>query len=307
MPDLPMRQLGRTGLMVTTLGYGAFELRGAARGRDVTPEQADTVLNAVLDAGINFVDTAPDYLYSEEFIGTYISHRRSEYYLATKCGCLMGAAPRPVGEGMPHLYTADNVTESVHQSLRRMKTEYVDLLQFHISPSKHTMEEHGALEAALKLKEQGKTRFLGMSGTLPNILEHMEMRIFDVFQIPYSALERAHEDVITAAAATGAGIVIRGGAAQGGVSAAHRRSDAQDLWQEAQLDELLGGMGRMEFLLRFTISHPALDTTIVGTINPDHLRENLETVRKGPLEPDLYSETKRRLTAAGMAPSPVQV
>src|SRR6478735_324625 len=93
MADLPKRQLGRTGLEVTMLGYGAMELRGAPRARDTTDAQAETILNAVLDAGINYIDTSIDYGVSEERIGRYISHRRSEYYLASKCGCLVGLRP----------------------------------------------------------------------------------------------------------------------------------------------------------------------------------------------------------------------
>ena len=85
------RELGRTGLQVTTLGYGAMELRGALRARDITEEQAETILNKVLYAGINYIDISIDYGLSEERIGRYISHRRAEYYLASKCGCLVGA------------------------------------------------------------------------------------------------------------------------------------------------------------------------------------------------------------------------
>src|SRR3990172_2855305 len=107
MPELPKRQLGRTGLQVTTLGYGAMELRGAPRGRDVSDEQAERILNAVLDAGINFIDTSIDYGVSEERIGKYISHRRSEYYLATKCGCwALPGEPPGGGDRFPHVFTA---------------------------------------------------------------------------------------------------------------------------------------------------------------------------------------------------------
>src|SRR3954470_22528440 len=90
MPDLPTRTLGRTGMNVTTLGYGAMELRGVPRGRDVSDEQSERILNAVLDAGINFIDTSIDYGLAEGRIGRFISHRRSEYFLASKCGCLAG-------------------------------------------------------------------------------------------------------------------------------------------------------------------------------------------------------------------------
>src|SRR4051812_8446551 len=154
MPDLPKRTLGRTGLNVTTLGYGAMELRGAPRGRDVTEQQAERILNAVLDSGINFVDCSIDYGLAEERIGKYISHRRDEYFLATKCGCLVGELernPPPAGPNMrfPHVFTPENILAGVEQSLRRMNTDHIDLLQFHASPSKAQMEEHGALQTVL--------------------------------------------------------------------------------------------------------------------------------------------------------------
>src|SRR5690242_14299320 len=142
MADLPKRELGRTGLQVTMLGYGAMELRGAPRARDTTEAQAETILNAVLDAGINYIDTSIDYGVSEERIGRYISHRRSEYYLASKCGCLVGA---PAVRGL----TRDNILAGVEQSLVRMKTDYLDVVQFHISPSKQTLEENGAVDAVM--------------------------------------------------------------------------------------------------------------------------------------------------------------
>lgn len=303
MADLPTRTLGRTGLEVTALGYGAMELRGAPRGRDITPDQAQTVLNAVLDQGITFIDTSIDYGQSEELIGRFIAGRRADFILASKCGCLVGAAPAPPGERNPHIFTRENIVAGVNQSLARMKTDYLDVLQFHASPSKQTLEEHDAIQTVLDLKREGKVRFIGMSSTLPNIEDHIDMGVFDAFQIPYSALQREHEDVISRAARAGAGIIIRGGVARGGPAQDKQRDDALELWQKAQLDDLLDDMTRMEFMLRFTLSHPDLHTTIVGTINPHHLQDNLNAARKGPLPPDLYEEAKRRLAAAGCAPA----
>ena len=112
---LPVRPLGRTGLPVTRLGYGAVELRNARpEARRVTDAVADALLNAVLDAGINFIDTSPDYGLSEELIGRFIAHRRAEYYVASKCGC-------PLGVGGHHSYTRENVIAAVEQSLRRIQ------------------------------------------------------------------------------------------------------------------------------------------------------------------------------------------
>jgi aryl-alcohol dehydrogenase-like predicted oxidoreductase len=302
MGDLPKRQLGRTGLQVTMLGYGAMELRGVPRGRDVTEAQAETILHAVLDAGINYIDTSIDYGLSEERIGRYISRRRSEYYLASKCGCVVSAPPAPRGQRNPHVFTRDNITAGVEQSLARMKTDYLDVLQFHASPSRQTLEEHGALETVLELQRTGKVRFIGISSTLPHLPDHIAMGVFDVFQIPYSAVEREHEAFISAAAASGAGLVIRGGAAKGAPSEGKQAGTQWERWQQAQLDDLLAGMTPMEFILRFTFTHQDMDTNIVGTINPAHLQDNIDALLQGPLPPNLYAEAKRRLAAVAPAP-----
>jgi aryl-alcohol dehydrogenase-like predicted oxidoreductase len=164
------------------------------------------------------------------------------------------------------------------------------------------LEEQGALETVLELQQAGKLRFIGMSSTLPHLSEHVGMGVFDVFQIPYSAVEREHEAVITAAARSGAGIVIRGGAAKGAPSEGKHQGAQWERWQQAQIDDLLGDMTPMEFILRFTFSHPDIDTNIVGTVNPAHLQDNINALRQGPLPPDLYAEAKRRLGTAGSTP-----
>ena len=76
----------------------------------------------------------------------------------------------------------------------------------------------------------------------------------------------------------------------------------RDRWEQAKLDELLDGMSRIEFTLRFTLSHPDLDTTIVGTKDVGHLQGNIDFAMKGPLPADVVAEAKRRLDAAGVKP-----
>jgi aryl-alcohol dehydrogenase-like predicted oxidoreductase len=316
MSDLPTSVLGRTGATVTKLAYGAMELRGARPdigGRDVTPDQANTILNAVLDGGITLIDTSPDYGRSEAYIGEFISHRRSEFFLTSKCGCPINPPP---GERPPHVFTRENIRAGVEQSLRRMKTDHIDLVQFHISPSRAELEANDSVAELVELQRQGKVRFIGMSGVLPNLTDHIAMGVFDAFQIPYSALEREHEAPIHDAAAAGAGTIIRGGVArgvpaspQGALERLPERfrqtyAKRRDLWDVAGLDAVLGGMSRMEFMLRFTISHPDMTTTIVGTANPQHLAENLAAAKKGPLPADQYAEAKRRLDRAAQATAP---
>jgi aryl-alcohol dehydrogenase-like predicted oxidoreductase len=141
-----------------------------------------------------------------------------------------------------------------------------------------------------------------MSGTLPHIVDHIAMGVFDVFQIPYSAVEREHEGIIAAASKAGAGIVVRGGAAKGAPTEGMHEGVQWDRWQKVELRDLLDGMTPMEFVLRFTFTHPDLDTNIVGTIDPSHLRHNVEVLQQGPLGADVYLEAKRRLEAAGSTP-----
>lgn len=305
MPDLTKNLLGDTGLNVTRLGFGAMEIRGAPRGREVTAEQADIILNAVLDAGINYIDTSIDYGMSEEYIGRFIANRRDEYILASKCGCKVGAPVAPAGGPSVHEFTRETVITGVEQSLTRMKTDYMDVVQFHSSPDMQTLETEGALDALRELQQQGKVRHIGMSGTLPNLTEQIASDAFAVLQIPYSALERDHEDLIGTAAAKGIGNVIRGGVAKGepGESGVVGRV-SWDTFEQAKLGELQeDSESRTSFMLRFTVSHPGMHTTIVGTLNPDHLQQNVDAVERGALPDDVYTEAKRRLAEVGQVPA----
>jgi len=304
MAALPTAVLGRTGVEVTKLGYGTMELRGSGDGFAgplVSPGEAERLLNAVLDAGINLIDTSPDYGDAEEHIGRSISDRRGEFFLATKCGCPIGTPPPPRGEPMQHVFTRDNVRAAVEQSLRRMRTDHLDLVQFHGSPSRATLEEEDAVSELETMRSEGLIRFIGMSGVLPNIRDHIDMGVFDAFQIPYSAADREHEQVIVDAAAAGAGTIIRGSVAVGAgertdlpnaFRAAYR--ERRERFEQIDLDDLLDGTSKMEFMLRFTISHPSVHTAITGTANPAHLAANVAAVANGPLPDPIYSEARRR-------------
>jgi aryl-alcohol dehydrogenase-like predicted oxidoreductase len=284
-----------------------MELRGRPWGPAIEDEEAGRLLNAVLDGGINLIDTSIDYGRSEELIGRYLAHRRGEYFLASKCGCLLGDPPPGATPPFPHDYSAANVRAGVEQSLRRLGTDRLDLVQVHMSPSRAQMEAAETVGTLLSLRDEGKVRFIGMSGILPHLPDQIAMGVFDVFQIPYSAVQREHEELITAAAAAGAGTLIRGGAARGGPAGDKdwrqgplglAQGEGQRRWESSGVQDLLAGMSRLEFVLRFTLSHPALSSTIVGTSTMDHLRSNLAIAGKGPLPADLYKEAKRRLKPA---------
>ena len=299
------RTLGRTGADVTILSYGAMELRGQPRGPEIADEDAGRLLNRVLDGGINLIDTSPDYGRSEELIGTYLSGRRDEFFLASKCGCPLNPPP----DAQPpyqHDYRPANVRADVEQSLRRLRTDRLDLVQVHMSPSRATLAENHTVETLQELQAEGKIRFIGMSGILPNLPDHLAMGVFDVFQIPYSAVQRDHEELITEAADKGAGTFIRGGAARGAASEdknwqvgplSQQAGLGQRNWETSGIASLVreAGLTSMEFVLRFTLSHPGLSTTIVGTANPAHLAANIAVAEQGPLPADLYDQAKKLL------------
>ena len=134
----------------------------------------------------------------------------------------------------------------------------------------------------------------------------LAMGVFEAFQIPYSGLEREHEGMISKAAALGAGTIIRGGVARGAPAPDQKPDEAlpfwrdamvkkRDLWEEARMDELTDGLTRMEFMLRMTLSHSAIDTVIVGTANPLHLNSNVAAAAADALPADVYAEAQRRL------------
>ena len=219
---LPMAVLGRTGLDVTRLGYGA------AHHRPMSDDEARAVHEAVQESGINFIDTSDDYGNSEELIGTYLSHRRPDLLLATKCGM------RPGGVG--HLWTRENILRTLEQSLVRLRTDYVDVMQLH-NATVEECERGGLVDGLEEMRRQGKVRWIGASTTMPHLPTLLGWGVFDAFQIPYSALEREHEEWITRSAEAGVGIIIRGGVARGEPGEGTGR---EDRWRKVRA----GGAGR---------------------------------------------------------------
>ncbi len=286
---LPKAVLGRTGLEVTRLGYGA-----AFRKR-ITEDHADRLLNEVVDAGVNFIDTAGDYLDSEVRIGRTLSHRYGELHVSTKCGCTERREPHHVN-GSIHEWTRDNLYRGVEQSLRRLKRDSLEMVQLH-SPTVEECERGRLVETLADMRSAGLVAWAGISTELPHLPAFLEWGVFDYFQLPYSAVQREHERWITRIADAGAGVVVRGGV----------RPEVPQRWEafeRARLPELLeDGETASSFMLRFALSHPGTHTVIVGTTNADHLRENVHAALDGPLPGDVYAEARRRLDDAGETPA----
>ena len=295
MSSIPKRTLGDTGLSVTQLGYGSMGLRGPKTWgvRVVDEHDADRFLNAVLDCGINFIDTSPDYGISEKRIGDYISYRRSEFYLATKCGCVYTQHDDHLE--IDHVWDPDIIRGNLETSLKRLKTDYIDLLQFHGGDAE-TLQRTGLIDLLMQFRDQGLIRHIGVSSKIPNLAGLIDLGVFETFQVPYSCLAPEHAELITQAGESGAGVIIRGGIAHGGPDAEIKRPALNDVWSTAKLDEVLPeGMSRSELILRCTLSHSHCHTTIVGTCDPKHLAENIAAVVAGELPKELVSEVAERV------------
>ncbi|TVQ03503.1 MAG: aldo/keto reductase [Planctomycetaceae bacterium] len=287
--------LGKTGLKVSRLGYGSMGLRGPRTWgvRVVSDPDAERILNAVLDAGINLIDTSPDYGLSEERIGKYIGHRRDEYFLATKCGCVY--TQREDHLELDHVWDEKVIRGNLETSLRRLQTDHIDLLQFHGGDAE-TLTRGGLIELLGDFRRSGLVRHIGISTSLPKVADLIELDAFETFQLPYSVLAPGHEPWIERAAAKGAGIIIRGGIAQGGPEAEIQRPQLNDVWQAAGLADFLApSQSPADLILRCTLSNLACHTVIVGTCNPQHLAENVAALRAGPLPLTIVKQINARI------------
>ena len=294
---------------MTILGYGAMELRGQPRGPAIADEDAGRLLNAVLDAGINLIDTSIDYGRSEELIGRTLGHRRDEYFLASKCGCLLGEPPPGAMPPYPHDYSAG-------QHPRRGRAEPAPAA----APTASTSSRSTCRRAGPSWRPTGRSRRWSRCGTrarsassacpgsCPNLPDQIAMGVFDVFQIPYSALQREHEDLITAAARPGparssaaarrAARRPRTRAGSAGRSASPRaRASAAGSPRGSRTCS--GSMSRHRVRAPLHAQPPgAVERRSSARLTPEHLRANVAVAERGPLPAELYEEAKRRLDPA---------
>jgi aryl-alcohol dehydrogenase-like predicted oxidoreductase len=300
------RTLGNTDLAVTALGYGAMELRQPG----VDQEEAAYLLNTVLDGGLNYIDTSPDYGLSETYIGHAIAHRRDEFFFATKCGCNVDEHGKPFDPG--HVWSREQLLRNVEHSLRLLKTDYIDVWQLHgMSPADLAGGKHDdVIKTMQDLKQQGKVRALGLSFRnggpgdklypagfgYRDLKEFLTWDVFEVIQIVYGGLTRLNEMAIAQAAQEGVGMIIRG-------VVKHYEKNYDALFAQANLQELCDhGETQSDFLIRFALNQPGLSTMIIGSKNADHITANIRAAQKGKLPGDVYEEAKRRLDAIGIIP-----
>ena len=291
-----MRRLGDTDLTVSRLGAGLAEIGGLSVSET---SAAAKVLNTALDNGITFLDTAACYGNSEELVGRAVADRRDEFVLSTKAGHV-------AGDYDGRAWTAKTVRDSIERSLRRLRTDYLDVVHLH-SCGVAVLERGEVIQALQDAQQAGKTRYVGYSGDNEAALWAVESGLFDTLQTSFNLVDlQARHRLFAGAQEQGMGIIAKrplANAAWGAKTSPssyaaeyHRR--AEIVAEEGPIpntpdDPILLALG-------FTLAHEAVDTAITGTSDPEHMQANVQLVeQKLPLPNEVVQELRRRFTELG--------
>ncbi len=250
------RTLGRTGLAVGPIGFGAFKIGRNQKTKYATsyelPDEKEValLLNAILDMGITYIDTAPAYGQSEERVGRAIAHRRNEYVLATKVGETFENGTSTYD------FSARAIRQSIAQSLQRLQTDVLDIVFIHAPANDvDVLTNSDAVTTLTALKSLGVARAIGLSGKTVEAAR-MALDWADVLMVEYHLDDRSHEAVMAEAAAKGVGIVVKKGLASG-----HLEPRAA---------------------IRFVLANRHVGSLVIGGLNLEHIRANWSVAAEMP-------------------------
>ncbi|UCB46036.1 MAG: aldo/keto reductase [Spirochaetota bacterium] len=283
---MKMRKFGKTELNVSMLGFGTAELGF----QQVSQKECNTLLNQVIDTGINVIDTAACYQDAEIKIGCAIADRRKEYFLFSKCG-------HQVAPDDPPEWSSEIIVHSAQRSLKLLQTDHLDVLFLH-SCSREVLFNDEVIQSIEKCRQMGFTRYIGYSGDGDDIILALEMGVFDCIE---TSVNICDQQVI------GSGLVKAKDRDYGVIA---KRPIANACWRNRneigefyhsyatpyrkRLDQMgispqsLGYSGSwVDLALRFTIFQPGVHTAIVGSRNINHVKENIESVELGPLPEEI--------------------
>jgi aryl-alcohol dehydrogenase-like predicted oxidoreductase len=312
------RAFGWTGFEVSEIGVGCARI-GSVSARGPSRSEEIAMLREAVESGINFFDTADIYAYgqSEVILGMALRDRRSEVIIATKGGYLVPrrrvvgrlkplARPlvqrfrrdRPVGASfggalMSQDFSPRHLREAVDASLRRLRTDYIDVYQLHSPPAPlvPAADYVGVLE---EMQSAGKIRFFGVALDHPDDAKGVEAaRGVASLQIPYNLLDSAAAHGLLGAAATDDRAVIARSCYAAGLLADEMSSEALRRvtpdWREIdRLRDVARTIGRplLQTALQFSLAEARIAVTIVGMRTREHLRANLAHHAADPLSSD---------------------
>jgi aryl-alcohol dehydrogenase-like predicted oxidoreductase len=284
------RTLGRTGIQVSPYALGTLMFATSVGNTD--PEDSARVLHQALDAGINVVDTADAYADSEEVVGKALEGRRDDVVLATKFGRPIGQDPNHRGGSRRWIVTA------VENSLRRLRTDHIDLYQLHRADPETDIEE--TLGALTDLISSGKVRAIGTSNMPASdmveaqwVAQQRGLQRFHTEQPVYSILNRGIErEVLPVARRFGMGTLVWGPLGQGLLTGRVRRGGENDLRRAGMVRHLTderrldvveqlvpladeAGLPMTHLAMAFSIAHPGVTCALLGARTTDHLDDLL--------------------------------
>jgi aryl-alcohol dehydrogenase-like predicted oxidoreductase len=279
------RTLGRTGIQVSPYALGTLMF---ATSMGNAPEDSARMIHKALDAGINVVDTADAYGDSEDVVGKALEGRRDDVVLATKFSRPTGQDPNHQGASRRWIVTA------VENSLRRLRTDYIDLYQLHRPDPRTDIEE--TLSALTDLLRSGKVRSIGASETPATdiveaqwVAERRGLARFHTEQPAYSILNRGIErDVLPVAQRFGMGVLVWGPLGQGMLTGRVRKNQSTDVRRagmlrvfndERRLDAVErlsplaaeAGLPMTHLAMAFTTAHPGVTSALIGVRTIEHL------------------------------------
>ncbi|MFW5695512.1 MAG: aldo/keto reductase [Alkalispirochaeta sp.] len=290
------RTLGSTGINVSVVGVGTWQF-GGEWGVDFTSAEVDAILGAAKDEGINLIDTAEcygDHL-SEQLIGERLHRERDSWIVASK----FGHHYHGYQERTRHWDPAD-VRKQVEESLRSLRTDYLDLLQFH-SPSDEEFFHEELWQELARLKRDGLVRHLGLSVSKNDNLKQVQAAPragCETLQIIYNRVDRAPEgEVFDAAAAANMGVLARVPLASGFLSGKYgsdatfpendwrskmdpeKRQSILNEVEQVRTEELPEGAPLVEWALAWPLNNPAVTCVIPGCKNVEQVHSNARAVR----------------------------
>ena len=241
--------LGRTGLQVSPLGFGAFKIGRNEKIKYPQPYDLPDeptvarLLDGVLELGITHIDTAPAYGISEERIGRCLAARRSEFLLSTKVGEVFEA-----GESR-YVFDREAVRESIFGSLRRLRTDVLDVVLIHApADDVRVLTDTPVVETLQALQTAGHVRAIGFSGKTVAAAT-MALEWADVLMVEYHARDTSHAGLIAETGQRGIGVFVKKGLASGYLPAAEA--------------------------IPFVLQTPGVTSLVVGGLSLEHLAENV--------------------------------
>jgi aryl-alcohol dehydrogenase-like predicted oxidoreductase len=293
------RTLGRTGLKVSEIGYGAWGI-GKGLWVGASDDESIKALNRAFDLGLNFVDTALAYGdgHSENLVGQVIKKRSERIYVATKIPPKNYQWPARQGVPVKETFPAEHVIDSTEESLKNLGLEAIDVQQFHVWQDEW-VGQGDWLDAVQKLKKEGKVRFFGVSinDCQPeNAIKLIETGVVDTVQVIYNIFEQAPEDhLFPACQEHQVGVIVRVPFDEGSLTGkitpdtkfdsgdfrhnyfrGDRKKQVYDRVQKIASDLEISPEQIAETALRYVLSHPAVSTVIPGMRSERNVERNCQ-------------------------------